>query len=157
MYDWKTIETEYVTSDISHRELCEKYGICRSTISKKASEDNWTEKRNKHREKTVSKAVNAVGTKQANMAAKLYEAGGMLLDTVKRMIEENPEMLAETSSMKDVSVVLKNLKDLMSVKSEADMLEQEARIAKLRKEAERDDVSHAPTLVVEGLPEEFKV
>ena len=157
MIDWKTIETEYVTSDISHRELCEKYGICRSTISKKASEDNWTEKRNKHREKTVSKAVNAVGTKQANMAAKLYEAGGMLLDTVKRLIEENPDMLADTSSMKDVSVVLKNLKDLMSVKSEADMLEQDARIAKLRKEAERGDVSHAPTLVVEGLPEEFKV
>ena len=42
MIDWKTIETEYVTTDISHRELCEKYGICRSTISKKASEEKWS-------------------------------------------------------------------------------------------------------------------
>ena len=157
MIDWKTIETEYVTSDISHKQLCEKYGICRSTISKKASEDKWTEKRNNYRAKTVSKAVNAVGTKQANMAAKLYGVGGLLLDKVKSLLEDNPEILADTSSMKDVSVVLKNLKDLMSVKSEADMLEQQARIDKLRKEAMGDKANDAPSLVVEGLPEEFKV
>ena len=157
MIDWKTIETEYVTTDISHRELCDKYGICRSTISKKASEEKWTETRNKHRAKTVSKAVNAVGTKQAEMAAKLYGVGGLLLDRVKLLLEDNPELLADTSSMKDVSVVLKNLKDLMSVKSEADMREQEARIEKLRREAEPDKGTETPKLIVEGLPEEFKV
>ena len=157
MIDWKTIELEYVTSDISQEKLAQKFGIGRSRLGQYASKEKWREKRDKHRAKTVEKAVNAVGTKQANMAAKLYETGGMLLDTVKRLIDENPDMLADTSSMKDVSVVLKNLKDLMSVKSEADMLEQEARIAKLRKEAEKDDGSHAPTLIVEGLPEEFKV
>lgn len=157
MIDWKTIETEYVTSDISHKQLCEKYGICRSTISKKASEDKWTEKRNNHRAKTVSKAVNAVGTKQATMAAKLYGVGGLLLDKVKSLLEDNPELLADTSAMKDVSVVLKNLKDLMSVKSDADMREQEARIEKLRREAEPEKASETPKLIVEGLPEEFKV
>ena len=157
MIDWKTIETEYVTTDISHRELCDKYGICRSTISKKASEENWTEKRNNHRAKTVSKAVNAVGTKQAAMAAKLYGVGGLLLDRVKLLLEDNPELLADTSSMKDVSVVLKNLKDLLSVKSDADMREQEARIEKLRREAEPEKTTDVPKLIVEGLPEEFKV
>ncbi len=135
MIDWKTIELEYVTGDISHEKLSKKYGIGRSRLSQYASKEKWKEKRDKHRAKTVAKAVDAVGTKQANMAAKLYETGGILLDSVKKLIEDNPEMLANTSAIKDVSVVLKNLKDLMSVKSEADMLEQEARIAKLRKEA----------------------
>ena len=79
------------------------------------------------------------------------------MDRVKLLLEDNPELLADTSSMKDVSVVLKNLKDLMSVKSEADMLEQEARIAKLRRDAEPDKGAETPKLVVEGLPEEFKV
>ncbi len=135
MIDWKTIETEYVTTDISHRQLASKYGICRSTICKKAAEDKWSDKRKEHRAKTVSKAVNAVGTKQAEMTAKLYGVGGLLLDKVKSVLEENPELLADTSAMKDVSVVLKNLKDLLMVKSDADMREQEARIEKLRKEA----------------------
>ena len=157
MIDWKTIETEYVTTDISHRELAAKYGIGRSRLSQYASKEKWSEKRDQHRAKTVSKAVNAIGTKQANMAAKLYGVGGLLLDKVKSLLEDNPELLADTSSMKDVSVVLKNLKDLMSVKSEADMREQEARIEKLRKEAMADKDNDAPSLVVEGLPEEFKV
>lgn len=135
MIDWKTIETEYVTTDISHRELATKYGIGRSRLSQYASKEKWSEKRDKHRAKTVAKAVNAVGTKQAEMAAKLYGVGGLLLDRVKLLLEDHPELLADTSSMKDVSVVLKNLKDLMSVKSDADMREQEARIEKLRKEA----------------------
>ena len=157
MIDWKTIETEYVTTDISHRELATKYGIGRSRLSQYASKEKWSEKRDKHRAKTVAKAVNAVGTKQAEMAAKLYGVGGLLLDRVKLLLEDHPELLADTSSMKDVSVVLKNLKDLMSVKSEADMLEQEARIAKLRREAEPDKGTETPKLIVEGLPEEFKV
>ena len=157
MIDWKTIETEYVTTDISHRQLAEKYGIGRSRLSQYASKEKWSEKRDQHRAKTVSKAVNAIGTKQAEMAAKLYCVGGLLLDKVKSLLEDQPELLADTSSMKDVSVVLKNLKDLMSVKSEADMREQEARIEKLRREAEPDKGAETPKLIVEGLPEEFKV
>ena len=155
MIDWKTIETEYVTTDISHRQLAEKYGICRSTISKKATDDKWSEKRNKHRDKTVSKAVNAVGTKQASMAAKLYGVGGLLLDKVKSLLEDNPEVLADTSSMKDVSVVLKNLKDLMSVKSDIDMREQEARIDKLRKEAMVEKENNEVKVTIQGELEEY--
>lgn len=155
MIDWKTIETEYVTTDISHRQLAEKYGICRSTISKKATDDKWSEKRNKHRDKTVAKAVNAVGTKQANMTAKLYGVGGLLLDRVKLLLEDNPEVLADTSSMKDVSVVLKNLKDLMSVKSDADMREQEARIDKLRKEAMVEKENNEVKVTMAGELEEY--
>lgn len=155
MIDWKTIETEYVTTDISHRELCEKYGICRSTISKKASDDKWTEKRNKHRAKTVSKAVNTVGKSQAEQAAKLFSVGGLLLDKVKLLLEENPEILADTSAMKDVSVVLKNLKDLMMVKSDADQREQEARIDKLRKEAAIEKENNEIKVTIAGDLDEY--
>ena len=157
MIDWKTIETEYVTTDISHRQLAEKYGICRSTISKKATDDKWSEKRNKHRDKTVSKAVNAVGTKQADRAAKLIGVSDILLNKVKALLEADEELLVDTSIMKDVSVILKNLKDIQMIRSEADLREQEARIDKLRREAEPEKRTDVPKLVVEGLPEEFKV
>ena len=157
MIDWKTIETEYVTTDISHRELCEKYGICRSTISKKASEDKWTEKRNKHRAKTVSKAVSAVGTKQAERTAKLIGVSDLLLDKVKSLLEEAPDLLMFPQNIKHISGVLKDLKDIQMIKSEADLREQEARIEKLRREAEPEKSTDVPKLIVEGLPEEFKV
>lgn len=156
MIDWKTIETEYVTTEISHRGLAEKYGICRSTICKKAAEDKWSDKRKEHRARMVTKAVNAIGTKQAEMAAKLYGVGGLLLDRVKLLLEDSPELLADTSQMKDVSVVLKNLKDLLSVKSDADMREQEARIEKLRREAEKEnDIKEPIRVIIDNDLEEY--
>lgn len=153
--DWKTIETEYVTTDISHRELAAKFGIGRSRLSQYASKEKWSEKRDQYKAKTVSKAVNAIGTKQANMAAKLYGVGGLLLDKVQLLLQDNPELLADTSAMKDVSVVLKNLKDLMSVKSEADMREQEARINKLRKEAMVEKENNEVKVTFAGELEEY--
>jgi hypothetical protein len=81
--------------------------------------------------------------------------GGLLLDKVKSLLEDNPELLADTSSMKDVSVVLKNLKDLMSVKSDADMREQEARIDKLRKEAMVEKENNEVKVTMQGELEEY--
>ena len=156
MIDWKTIETEYVTTEISHRGLAEKYDICRSTICKKAAEEKWSEKRKEHRAKTVSKAVSAVGKTQAEQTAKLFGVSGLLLDKVKLLLEEHEELLVDTSAMKDVSVVLKNLKDLLMIKSEADMREQEERINKLRREAQKGEESTRSIEVVFAAgPEEW--
>jgi hypothetical protein len=157
MADWQAIKTEYITTDTSYRKLAQKYGVTYNNIGIRSRKEGWPKLREQHNDKTMSKAVDAIGTKQAAMAAKLYGVGGLLLDRVKLLLEDNPELLADTSSMKDVSVVLKNLKDLMSVKSDADMREQEARIEKLRREAEPEKQTDVPKLVVEGLPEEFKV
>lgn len=158
MIDWKTIETEYVTTDISHRQLSEKYGVTRSRISQYASKEKWREKRDKHRAKIVAKAVNVIGNKQADRAAKLFTASDLLLDKVINLLKGEGAPLADTSVMRDVSVVLKNLKDVQMIRSEADLREQEARIANLEKQA-RDGQSddNKPRIIVEGMPEEFKV
>jgi rRNA pseudouridine-1189 N-methylase Emg1 (Nep1/Mra1 family) len=80
----------------------------------------------------------------------------------KETIHEEEKLLEAKSivdrqGLKQIASALKDIKEVKMLRSELDRQEQEARISKLRKEAEKDDVSHAPTLVVEGLPEEFKV
>ena len=48
-------------------------------------------------------------------------------------------------------MILKNLKDIQMIKSEADMAEQEARIRNVRKQAEKDgDTEKAVTVTIEG-------
>ena len=157
MIDWKTIETEYVTTDISHRQLAEKYGIGRSRLSQYASKEKWKEKRDKHRANTVAKAINAIASQQANRAVRLQTVADKLLTKVERLVDEGEELLTDTSVMRDIARVLKDIKDIQMIRSDADMREQEARIKKLRKEAMADKENSAPSLVVEGLPEEFKV
>ena len=81
----------------------------------------------------------------------------------KETIHEE-EKLLETKSivdrqgLKQIASALKDIKEVKMLRSELDEQEQKARIANLEKQADKDDRgSDAPTLVVEGLPEEFKV
>ena len=66
-------------------------------------------------------------------------------------------MIVDRAGLKAIASSLRDIKEIQMLKSELDKQEQEARIANLRRQAEKDDIDSAPTLVVEGLPEEFKV
>ena len=80
----------------------------------------------------------------------------------KETIHEEEKLLevksiVDRQGLKQIASALKDIKEVKMLRSELDRQEQEARIANLRKQAEKEDGSNAPTLVVEGLPEEFKV
>lgn len=153
--DWSAIKTEYITTDTSYRKLAQKYGVNPTNIAKRASKEKWTEERKKNANKALSKALNAISTKQAERTAKLVGVSDLLLDKVKELLETNAELLVDTSIMRDVSVVLKNLKDIQMIRSEADMREQEARIDKLRKEAANTDRADGIVIKLDGGIEDY--
>ena len=66
--------------------------------------------------------------------------------------------IVDRQGLKQIASALRDIKEVKMLKSELDKQEQEARIANLRKQADADpDKNHSPKLVIEGLPEEFKV
>lgn len=155
MADWKAIKTEYITTDTSYRKLAQKYGVNPTNIAKRASKEKWTEERKKNANKALSKTLNAISTKQAERTAKLIGVSDLLLDKVKELLESNAELLVDTSIMRDVSVVLKNLKDIQMIRSEADMREQEARIDKLRKETAVEKENNEVKVTIVGDLDEY--
>ena len=150
MADWKAIKTEYITTDTSYRKLAQKYGLSYNAIGNRSRDEKWQELRDQHLTKTMTKTMNAISNKQADRAAKLIGVSDILLDKVKSLLEADEELLVDTSIMKDVSVILKNLKDIQMIRSEADLREQEARIDKLRKEAAEDKGTKEPIKVIMG-------
>lgn len=157
MADWQSIKTEYITTDTSYRKLAQKYGVSYNAIGNRSRQENWQEQRDQHLTKTMTKTMNAIANQQASRATKLIAVSDLLLDKIKSLAEDFPELLMVPQNMKHISGVLKDIKDIQMIKSDADMREQEARIEKLRREAEPEKQSDVPKLVVEGLPEEFKV
>ena len=155
MADWKAIKTEYITTDTSYRKLAQKYGVNATNIAKRASKEKWVEERNKNATKTLSKTLNAIGNKQAERTAKLIGVSDLLLDKVKSLIEDTPEFLALPQNIKHISGVLKDLKDIQMIKSEADLREQEARIDKLRKEAMVEKENNEVRVTMLGELEEY--
>ena len=139
MADWKKIKTEYITTDTSYRKLAEKHGISYQAICRRSKAERWGEQHEQHMNKTVTKTINRISDKQADRATKLISVADLLLDRVKNLVEGNPELLLNTQSIKNLSGVLKDIKEVQMIKSDADLKEQEARIAKLRKEAEKEE------------------
>ena len=151
MADWQKIKTEYITTDTSYRKLAQKHGVGYSVIGERARLEGWVEQREQFRNKTLTKTVNAISNKQVDRAAKLIDVADLLLDKVKSLVEGDYELLASTQSLKNLSGVLKDIKEIQMIRSDADMREQEARIANLRKQAEKEEnQSRDVTITIEG-------
>ena len=141
--DWKRIKAEYIAGGTSYRKLAEKYGITLAVLRNVAEREEWVKLKAQAQHKTNTKIVNAVSDIEAKKAVDIIDVADKLLEK----IEAVAEMVSDPDSIKKLTSAIKDLKDIKGIKSDADMREQEARIAKLKKEAE-DDTQTETTVTV---------
>ena len=134
--DWKKIKAEYIAGGTSYRKLAEKYGVSFNTLKTHAVEEQWHKLRQQKDKKVTTKIVESLSDKDAEKAVDIIDVADKLLGKISDLMEE---MVIDTQSLKQLTSALKDLKEIKGIKSEADMREQEARINKLRKDAERED------------------
>ena len=139
MADWQAIKTEYITTDTSYRKLAKKHGVHYNAVANRAKQEGWVSQRKQFCDRTVTKTVNAISKKQVDRAAKLISAADKLLDKVESLLETDCELLIAPQSLKHLSGVLKDIKEVQMVRSDADMREQEARIKNLQRQAEAEE------------------
>lgn len=77
----------------------------------------------------------------------------MLFEKAEGVIRDTP--IWQPTSIKEMATAMKYLKECKGVKSEADIREQEARIAKLQKEAQEEDGATDITVILEGDLEKY--
>ena len=139
--------------NISYRELAKKYNVPFGTLRKVAAKEQWAQLRTQVRTKADTKIVDIVSDKEANKANKIIDVADKLLDKIYEMLDAD---VYNTQSIKNLTSALKDLKEIKGFKSAADMREQEARIAKLQKEAETDDKeSNEIKVIIEGSLEKY--
>jgi hypothetical protein len=136
--DYSKLKREYLRGNISYRELAKKYGVPFGTLRKVAAKEQWTQLRTQARTKADTKIIDAISEKEAQQAVHIIDVADKLLGKISEIMDE---IVLDTQSMKQLTSALKDLKDIKGIKSEADMREQEARIAKLRADAEKDDAN----------------
>jgi hypothetical protein len=150
MADWQEIKNEFITKRTSFRKLAEKYGLNKDTIWKKAKDEDWDRQRRQHLDNVQTELLSSDIEQKVSGAKKLNEAAEMLLNiAVEQMRTRNP-MEMSTQEMKHISGVLRDVKETLMIKSDADRREQEARIANLRKQAEKEEQNHDVTITIAG-------
>ena len=134
--DWNKIKAEYVAGGTSYRKLCAKYGVSRTTLQRKAKDENWLGLRSQAEAKTETKIINAISEKNVKIDDKYFSLVDKLFDKANEVIANTP--VWTVNSLKEMATAMKYLKECKGVKSEADIREQEARIRNLEKQAEAD-------------------
>ena len=139
--DWNAIKTEYITTSISYRGLAEKYGVQLRTIAERAKREKWVDARTQHNNRIVSKSVKKAEEKVIDYKSTLYALAYKVANQLNDMTDKHTieELVAIGLKPKDITGAIKELGDALHLKSASDLKEQEARIAKLRKEAEKND------------------
>ena len=152
--DWKRIKAEYIAGGTSYRKLAEKYGVSFTTLTRTAQRENWVGLRQQAEDKVTTEIVDEVTKDAVKKAVNITDVADKLLEQIEDLLTTSP--ITSTQSLKNITSALKDLKEIKGYKSDADMREQEARIAKLRKEAEKeDDNVNEIEIVFNAGPEEW--
>lgn len=146
--DWKAIETEYITTNISYRKLAQKYGVNVTTIAKTASAEGWVDRRKQYATKTQAKTLEKISQKEVDRAAKIGTVADKLLMQIEAMVDRDEPL--DEKAIRSLTAAVKDLKEIQGVRSVLDRQEQEARIANLRRQADKDADTNTEITVTFG-------
>lgn len=136
--DWNAIRQEYITDETSsYRKLASKYGVGIATICKHAKAEDWTGLREQVKNESIAKTVEIISDNKASQVKQYESMVKAMTEKLTKAIEEvNPK---DSTSIRRLTASLCDLRELLGIKSDADSREQEARIANLRKQADKED------------------
>lgn len=95
--DWDAIKQEYISTNISQRELAEKYGVSVSSLGKRCASEGWSGLRKKFRKKVEKKTMEKISRKKACELAKI----GDCADKLVRLIDDS---LNDTATVRQTIV-----------------------------------------------------
>ena len=133
--DWNAIKTEYITTDTSYRKLAKKYGLNHTAIGVRASKEDWVGEKERFNNKAITKTLEKLSSAQANRASRLQTVADKLLNKIELAVDALEDDALETQQFRQIAASLKDIKDIQMIRSDADMREQEARIANLQRQS----------------------
>ena len=144
--DWNVIKAEYIAGGTSYRTLAKKYKVSVTTLTRTAIKEKWVELRQQAESKAEAELVKKVSSSKSKTNIKINEVADKLIAKMNATIESLDVIDGQT--IKHFTSALKDLKDITGFKSDIDIKEQEARIAKLQKEAEGESPESRDVAVV---------
>ena len=153
--DYKKIKAEYIAGGTSYRKLAEKYDVPFSTLRKVAKREGWTQKRTQVEHKVDTNVTEQVVENETKRLVDIVDVADKLLDKISNTIDSLE--VIDSQSLKHFTSALKDIKDIKGIKSDIDLKEQEARIAKLQKEAQAEEKDNEIQIIIGADAEDYSV
>lgn len=148
--DWKIdAKNEYLQGGTSYRKLAVKYGVTKAQVEKLAKREGWFELRRQVKANTDAKTVQKISKEQAKRAVRIQSVADKLLLKIDKIVDRIPVDTEDGAKViRQVAATLKDIRDIQMIRSEADVREQEARIANLERQAQKADAGNEPIQVI---------
>lgn len=175
MPDWEGIREDYARGK-TFTALERKYAVARSTLRGRAHREGW-QRRNEPQEKVqcnelsqarmdrvaaladallgcLERAVEELDTVTESVREKAKkEDGGEVTTDFQRLLPQEKGII-DRGGLKQLTGVLKDLKEVLVLRSEGDTREQEARIAKLQRDLS-PETEKSFTVLLEGACQDY--
>ena len=148
---WEKIKYEYITTDISMRGIQKKYGIPFNRVKTKVDNENWNADREEYKSKIKQKSIDLLVEHNAEECTRAFRIANKVMDKLEECVD-NLDVTDDYAmkNLKSITSAIKGWKEIGGFRSKLDQAEQEARINKLRKDAEADQKDSTITVVFEG-------
>lgn len=148
--DWEAIKVEYITSNIGYRMLAQKYKVPFKTLAHRAKVEGWVSLRQQHKDNIVTQSVKKAAKAATGYRTTLYELAYKVANQIGDLTDDNSltDLAVLGISPRQITGAIKDLEDILHIKSDVDIEEQQARIAKLQKEVADDNSKEDKTVRV---------
>lgn len=159
--DWNTLKAEYIAGGVSYRELAEKYGVSHSTLRQRAAREKWSTQKDNVRAEAEQKMIDTISDEQSEQAVSAVNLINQAAMNFLMQIADESVKIKEgkvdkniTTKYSEYALALARLKDVLGIKSERDIDEQDARIENLRRQSETNtNKDQTITVRYEGMEE----
>lgn len=112
--NWSEIRAEYVTTDITHRQLAQKYGVSPSQIARHSKSEGWVDLRKQKDSKVQAELVDRAVEDGVDRMQRILTVSDKLLERVEQYIETMPAELFGRD-LKSLTGAIKDLKDIQAI------------------------------------------
>ncbi len=154
---WDKLRLEYISSpDSSMRGLQKKYGIPFSAIKKRVDNEEWNKQRDEFRTTSMQKSIDLASDLKADECTRAFRVANKVMCKIEEYVDKiDLEDEYAMKNLKSITSAIKDLKEIGLFRSMLDKAEQEARINKLRKDAEEESKETTINVVFEGEMDEY--
>lgn len=152
--NFKKIETEYITGNMSLTSLAKKYDIPADTLKKRSQKGKWSSKRKEYKEKVIGKTVEKIAEGTSEKLKKEYDVACRMCEVLEEALQDDEQFyrhvdkygqedVLKTLDAKRLSAAAKALKELTEIKKFAGNLISEFEERKLEIEERKIKIAES--------------
>lgn len=166
---WEELKAEYITGNMSYRDLAKKHKMSAPLIMKRGGKEGWFELRKQNGQKVMAKLTERVNNEKVNKLATIAESADKMADTIHRVMEDTDQFFrrtnlageeivsqkADTKAMKELASAMKDLtsvlRNVYNIPTEAESISLQIARERLeieKKNAEREEDMGVTTGIV---------